>query len=138
MYICTLFLFSGIIFCQTLVPYLSNQNGSKLEKGASITFGNTDGSSLIELFPDKELQEIWGIGSALTEAAASNFVALSQDQQDKLAELYFDAEKGIGATMARTHINSADFSISEYVYTTDEDPNLGTFNIDRERKFSLD
>jgi glucosylceramidase len=126
-----------LISCYSVVTYTSKRDGPWLEKGSTIEFGNVDGNAFIELQPNDQLQEIFGIGSALTEAAASNFVGLSQANQDNLAKLYFDPVDGIGTTMTRTHINSPDFAISEYIYTTNDDPDLGTFNIDRERRYVL-
>jgi glucosylceramidase len=131
-----LLLFVVKIHCDYLIPWQSGDGvGKYFQVGDKVGFGDTKADVVFELFPETTYQEIIGIGAALTESAGSNFIALSADKQEELAKLFFDAEQGIGTTLARTHICSADFSISEYIYTTDEDPNLGTFNIDRDRKF---
>jgi glucosylceramidase len=133
MFVLCFCLFS-LFHSSSLVTYTSQDGGPWFNKGETVQFGNAVGETQIEIFPETQLQEIWGIGSAMTEAAASNFVQLSPGQQEKLALAYYDPVNGIGTTMARTHINSADFSIEEYTYVTNDDPNLSTFNIDRERK----
>ena len=60
---------------------------------------------------------------------------LSEPQRMKLAESLFDKNNGIGLNFCRTHIGSADFSLSEYTYVKDEDKNLKSFTIDRDRKY---
>ena len=91
---------------------------------------------LINIYPKFKYQQILGFGSALTETAAYNFSLLSPDLQQKLIEACF-GKSGIGLNFCRTHINSADFSLSEYTYVKEGDTDLKTFSIDRERKTIL-
>src|SRR5262245_52611497 len=66
--------------------------------------------------PAKAFQTVQGIGGALTDASAETFAKLPREAQDRVLEAYFDAEKGIGYSLARTHINSCDFSSDSYAY----------------------
>ena len=91
----------------------------------------------INVYPKIQYQLILGFGGAFTETSAYNYMQLSGPQRDKLIESYFDKEKGIGLNFCRTHINSADFSISEYNYVKDNDAQLKTFSIDRDRKYII-
>ena len=49
-------------------------------------------------------------------------------------EAYFHPEKGIGYNFCRTHINSCDFSLENWVCCETEDPLLNDFNVDRDKQ----
>ena len=66
--------------------------------------------------PSKTFQTFIGIGGALTDASAETFAKLSKDKQDEILMAYYNKEKGIGYTVARTNINSCDFSSGSYTY----------------------
>ena len=87
--------------------------------------------------PSKTFQTYFGIGAALTDAAAETFYKLPKDKQQEFLNAYFDTEKGIGYTVARTNINSCDFSSDMYTYVTDGDKELKTFNIEHDKKFKI-
>jgi glucosylceramidase len=87
--------------------------------------------------PDKTYQTFFGIGGALTDASAETFFKLPQDKQDELMRAYFDTQKGIGYTLARTNINSCDFSSSSYTYVTEGDKDLKSFNIDHDMQYKI-
>ena len=87
--------------------------------------------------PSKSFQTYFGIGAALTDASAETFYKLPKDQQDALLKAYFDKDKGIGYTVARTNINSCDFSSDMYTYVAEGDKELKTFNIDHDKKFKI-
>ncbi|NOS94357.1 MAG: glycoside hydrolase family 30 protein [Cyclobacteriaceae bacterium] len=82
-------------------------------------------------------QTFLGIGGAITDASAEAFAKLSNDQQQALLTAYFDPRKGIGYTLARTHINSCDFSSASYTYVQDNDIELKTFNIAHDKQFRI-
>jgi glucosylceramidase len=87
--------------------------------------------------PDKTFQTFLGIGGALTDASAETFFKMPQAKQDELMQAYFDTQKGIGYTLARTNINSCDFSSASYTYVTEGDKELKSFNIDHDLKFKI-
>lgn len=87
--------------------------------------------------PNKTFQTFWGIGSAITDAAAETFAKLRPEKQEELLTAYYDPEKGIGYTLARTSIHSCDFSSASFTYVTAEDKELSTFSIDHDRKFRI-
>ena len=88
----------------------------------------------IFLDPSKSYQSMLGIGGALTDAAAETFAKLPIETQSKLLNAYYNPQEGIGYTMARTNINSCDFSSETYNYVSDGDSALETFNIAHDRK----
>ncbi len=87
--------------------------------------------------PTKTFQTILGIGGALTDASAETFAKLSKEKQQEFLSAYYDTQKGIGYTLARTQIHSCDFSSDTYTYVKDNDSSLNSFNIDHDRKFRI-
>lgn len=87
--------------------------------------------------PDKTYQTFFGIGAALTDASAETFAKLPKEKQDEFMRAHFDKENGIGYTVARTNINSCDFSSDMYTYVKDGDKELKTFDISHDRKFKI-
>jgi len=87
--------------------------------------------------PNKRFQTFWGIGGAITDASAEVFAKLSQQKQDEFLTAYFDLEKGIGYTLARTPIHSCDFSSSSFTYVSDEDKELKTFSINHDKQYRI-
>tara|TARA_R110002095_G_scaffold204614_1_gene187434 strand:- start:387 stop:1880 length:1494 start_codon:yes stop_codon:yes gene_type:complete len=91
----------------------------------------------INVDSSKEFQTFLGIGGALTDAAAETFYKLTEDNQSKFLEAYYDQDKGIGYSLGRTTIHSCDFSTGSYTYVEDGDSELKTFNIDHDRTYRL-
>jgi len=88
--------------------------------------------------PSKTFQTYFGTGAALTDASAETFYKLPKDKQQELLKAYFDKKDGIGYTVARTNINSCDFSSDRYAYVTDStDKELKSFNIEHDRKYKI-
>ena len=95
----------------------------------------TDASIIVD--ESKEFQTFVGIGAALTDASAETFYKLSKENQELFMEAYYNQDKGIGYSLARTIIHSCDFSSESYTYIEEGDKELKTFNIDHDRKFRL-
>jgi glucosylceramidase len=87
--------------------------------------------------PQRRFQTFLGIGGAITDASAEVFAALPGDKQAELLRAYYDPEHGIGYTLARTTIHSADFSSGSYTYIDEGDAELETFSIDHDRAFRI-
>lgn len=87
--------------------------------------------------PSKQFQTYFGIGAALTDASAETFYRLPKEKQAEVLRAYFDKKDGIGYTVARTNMNSCDFSSDMYTYVDSNDAALKTFNIDHDRKFKI-
>ncbi|MBX9852989.1 MAG: hypothetical protein K2X86_14695 [Cytophagaceae bacterium] len=85
--------------------------------------------------PANTFQTMLGIGGAITDASAETFAKLPKDKQQEVLRAYYDSEKGIGYTLARTNMNSCDFSSGSYSYTVDNDNTLKTFDIAHDKKF---
>ncbi|MEO8861183.1 MAG: glycoside hydrolase family 30 protein [Ginsengibacter sp.] len=87
--------------------------------------------------PSKTFQSILGIGGALTDASAETFYKLPKDKQKELLTAYYNVNNGIGYTLARTNIQSCDFSSDSYSYVSAKDKELKTFNVDHDKKFRV-
>lgn len=87
--------------------------------------------------PGKTGQIFLGIGGALTDSAAETFAKLPADKQQEILTAYFDKNKGIGYTFARTNIHSCDFSSGSYTYITEGDKELKSFDVDHDRQFRI-
>ena len=82
-------------------------------------------------------QSFEGIGGALTDASAETFAKLSKEKQQELLKAYYDPAAGIGYTLARTNIQSCDFSSGSYSYVGDNDPQLKTFSVAHDEQYRI-
>jgi len=87
--------------------------------------------------PARRFQTFIGIGGAITDASAEVFSQLPEAKQAELLTAYYDPEKGIGYTLARTPIHSTDFSSGSYTYIEEGDEKLETFSIDHDRQYRI-
>lgn len=85
----------------------------------------------------KSYQTMLGIGGALTDASAETFYKLPKDKQQEVLQAYFDADKGIGYSLGRTHIHSCDFSSETYTYVSAGDKELKSFDISHDMKYRV-
>lgn len=87
--------------------------------------------------PTKTFQTFIGIGGAITDAAAETFAKLPKSTQQEFLTAYYDKEKGIGYTLARTSIHSSDFSSDSYTYVKENDAELKTFSVAHDEKYRI-
>lgn len=89
-------------------------------KGHKLTlltdFRESKNTVTIRLDPDKKFQTITGFGGAFTESSAYLLNRLSQANRDTILRAYFSKD-GAQYSLMRTHMNSCDFSLSNYSYT---------------------
>lgn len=69
----------------------------------------------ITLRPEETFQTISGFGGSFTESTAYVLSQLSQPKRQQVIEAYF-GDSGARYSLTRTHINSCDFSRSNYSY----------------------
>ncbi|MGK0421061.1 MAG: glucosylceramidase, partial [Polaribacter sp.] len=98
--------------------YETSEAGNKLTQ---ISESNaTENSSIIQLKPNQKFQTITGFGGSFTESSAYLLNKLSKKNRDTILQAYF-SEEGANYSLTRTHMNSCDFSLSQYSYSTVED-----------------
>ncbi len=111
--------------------YETAANGNKLTPIS--TFSSADNPIDILLSPEKELQTITGFGGAFTESSAYLLNRLSKKNRDTILQAYFSAA-GANYSLTRTHMNSCDFSLTNYSYAeVVDDMELEHFTIDEDR-----
>ena len=127
---------------KTVKVYLTAKNtASRLTETETLHFtdkpqpAETEVSVFVD--PSKTFQTMLGIGAALTDASAETFYKLPKDKQKEFMTAYFDKEKGIGYTLARTHIQSSDFSSESYSYVKDNDVSLKSFDVSHDKKYRI-
>jgi len=87
--------------------------------------------------PAKKFETHFGIGGAITDASVETFAKLPANKQQEVLDAYFDPQKGIGYTVARTNIHSCDFSSGSYTYVTEGDKDLKSFNVGHDRQYRI-
>jgi glucosylceramidase len=106
-----------------------------LSFGAAVQPPETEISIFVE--PAQQHQALLGIGGAITDASAEVFAKLPPAQQQELLTRYYDADKGIGYTWARTTIHSSDFSSASYTYVREGDAKLASFDIAHDLRYRI-
>ncbi|PIA82337.1 glycosyl hydrolase family 30 [Gaetbulibacter sp. 4G1] len=111
--------------------YETSAKGNKLTKLTD--FVEADSLVTITLNPEQKLQTITGFGGAFTESSAFLLNKLSKENRKKIIDAYF-SEEGAHYSLTRTHMNSCDFSVSNYSYAPVEgDKNLDHFTIEEDK-----
>jgi len=109
----------------------TSESGNKLTQLKEFTKG--ENSSIIKLLPEEKYQTITGFGGAFTESSAYLLNKLSKENRKKIIDAYFSSE-GANYSLTRTHMNSCDFSVSNYSYTAVEgDKELEHFTIEEDK-----
>ncbi len=115
---------------QTLLEvevYETSADGNQLTKIDE--FPISDSLTVLKLNPDKKFQTITGFGGAFTESSAYLLNQLSEANRTKILKAYFSRE-GANYSLTRTHMNSCDFSLSQYSYApVENDMTLDHFTI---------
>ncbi|SMP17171.1 glucosylceramidase [Muriicola jejuensis] len=115
-----------------LEVYETSAGGSKMQPVTEFTVG--DDPLIIGLLPEEEYQKITGFGGSFTEASASLLNALGEANRKKVIEAYF-GDEGAKYSLTRTHMNSCDFSLTNYSYAPVEgDNDLLYFSIEEDRE----
>jgi glucosylceramidase len=111
--------------------YETSESGNKLTKLDNFVI--SDKQEIITLKPTDTLQTISGFGGAFTESSAYLLNKLSKKNRDTILKAYF-AREGANYSLTRTHMNSCDFSLTNYSYSPVEgDKNLEHFTIEEDR-----
>ena len=110
--------------------YETSESGNKLKKLTE--FQSVNEAESIQLLPVNKYQTIIGFGGAFTESSAYLLNQMSEENRNEIMEAYFGTD-GARYSFTRTHINSCDFSLSNYSYAPLEgDKDLKSFSIDED------
>ncbi|WP_341216839.1 glycoside hydrolase family 30 protein [uncultured Wocania sp.] len=109
----------------------TSAKGNKLSKVTE--FKTLENKASIVLNPEQTFQTITGFGGAFTESSAYLLNKLSKKNRDTILQAYF-AKDGARYSLTRTHMNSCDFSLTNYSYTpVEDDVNLKHFTIKEDK-----
>jgi len=110
--------------------YETSSDGNMLSKITD--FADAEDAIQINILPEDKYQTITGFGGSFTESSAYLLNQLSKENRDLILNAYFGND-GAKYSLTRTHINSCDFSLSNYSYHPEEDKELKNFSIDEDR-----
>ena len=106
-------------------------NGNKLAEIKD--FSSVGDFVQLKLLPNKEYQTITGFGGAFTESSAYLLNKIGKENRKKIIDAYF-SKNGANYSLTRTHMNSCDFSLSNYSYSPVEgDKDLEHFTIEEDK-----
>ena len=113
------------------------------EERSPISFGPRRAPELTIFVDDgKQFQTIDGFGASITDSSAWLLHnKLSDSQFQKVMEMLFDREKGIGLTLLRQPMGSSDFALEDYTYDDmppgASDPGLQHFSIEKDQRYII-
>lgn len=109
--------------------YETSASGNNLLQLESFSDETNENRIQVVLQPKQTKQTITGFGGSFTEASAYLLNKLSKKNRDSIIEAYF-GESGAKYSLTRTHMNSSDFSLSNYSYAPlEDDKELKSFSI---------
>ena len=109
--------------------YETSKSGNQLTEITDFKNTTSKNTDTVSLDTTKKFQKITGFGGAFTESSAYLLNKLSKKNRDTIIKAYFGKE-GANYSLTRTHMNSCDFSLSQYSYSpVADDVNLEHFTI---------
>lgn len=96
-----------------------------------------DGTTIF-VDPDKQYQEMLGVGTSLEESSIYNLSKMAPGKRKQVLKDLFDPKKGIGMDVIRLTIGTSDFTAQDAFYTyndipiTETDYDLSEFSIQRD------
>jgi glucosylceramidase len=112
--------------------YETSESGNKLTKITD--FSVVENPVVIAILPEEKFQTITGFGGSFTESSAYLLNQISKKNRDTIIEAYF-GESGAKYSLTRTHMNSCDFSLSQYSYApVADDIDLKHFSIQEDKE----
>ncbi|MEL6537064.1 MAG: glycoside hydrolase family 30 protein [Bacteroidota bacterium] len=104
--------------------------GNKLTRVSTFESGGT--ASAVTIRPETTYQTVTGFGGSFTESSAYLLNQLSKEKRQEILQAYFGME-GARYSLTRTHINSCDFSQSQYSYApVADDRELVNFSVEED------
>ncbi|CAG0916919.1 unnamed protein product [Notodromas monacha] len=115
---------------------ISTKDGSRFETSTiPVILSNfQEEAEFVISFSDSDTKQIFqGLGGSFTDAAAFNYMALSDDVKYHLVSSYYNPDVGINYVLGRVPMGGADFSWRLYTYLdTENDTELATFSLQEE------
>jgi glucosylceramidase len=111
--------------------YETSASGAKLKQRTEFTTEKS--ATVLRVLPEEKYQTITGFGGTFTESSAHLLSKLSPAKRKEVIDAYFD-DSGAKYSLTRTHMNSCDFSLSQYSYAPiADDPLLEHFSVEKDK-----
>lgn len=126
-----------LMACQTekkidIKVFQTSASGDQLTLKVPVKTSNS--TSKIVISTSNKKQTILGFGGSFTESSAYLLNKLSLEKRNEIINAYFGNE-GAQYSLTRTHMNSCDFSLSNYSYAKEpNDLELKHFSIDEDKE----
>ena len=115
----------------TMKVFETSREGNLLTEVSD--FETSEPTTIISIDRNTSKQTLVGFGAAFTEASAYLMNELGTENRREIIEAYF-SEQGSNYSLMRTHMNSCDFSLTNYSYSPVEgDTELQHFSIEEDR-----
>ena len=109
--------------------YETSESGNHLTEITDFNKAADSVTATVSIDTSKRFQKITGFGGAFTESSAYLLNKLGKKNRDEILKAYFSKE-GANYSLTRTHMNSCDFSLSQYSYSpVADDMDLKHFTI---------
>lgn len=115
----------------------SDSRLTRLEPDARRIGAVKNPSCKVTLDPQKTGQTFLGFGGALTESSGNVLSFLKPEERTRVIEAFFSQDKGHAYTLARTHVNSCDFSLENWACVPERDESLESFSMERPLKWQI-
>jgi glucosylceramidase len=111
--------------------YETSASGAKLKQRTEFTTEKS--ATVLRVLPEEKYQTITGFGGTFTESSAHLLSKLSPTKRKEVLDAYF-SDEGARYSLTRTHMNSCDFSLSQYSYAPiADDPLLEHFSVEKDK-----
>ncbi|QSB26447.1 RICIN domain-containing protein [Flavobacterium sp. CLA17] len=128
-----LLLFNGKTNAQTVIPWMTTGDQSKLlQQQSTVNFGTNSGSnpSTVTINAATTYQTMDGFGYTLTEGSCEVISGMAATQQNQLLNDLYNTTTGLNASVVRISIGASDLSSSSYSYNeTSGDVNMNNFSL---------
>ena len=113
----------------------TNNRFQELPPEERIQAGKKHLACTIRVNPSCTFQRIEGFGGALTESSGYVLSLIPAEKRREVIGAYFSPETGNRYTLARTHLNSSDFSLENWACVEKQDESLASFSMERTCKY---
>lgn len=114
--------------------YITDINDKIYLKEEIVKESNKKTDNSILIYPNREITNFLGFGSAITESSSYNYSKLSFINKQNFIKDYYSKD-GLNYNLGRISIGSNDFSLNSFSYAKKRD--LSDFNIEHDKKYVI-
>ena len=115
--------------------YTTTEKDKMQQESALFIADTTTEGNLLKVYPNTTFQRVIGFGGAFTESAGYVYSQMCDENKKEFLKQYFSDNC---YNLGRLHIQSCDFSLSNYCYLENEnDIELHSFSLKRDEKYII-